>query len=75
MICVEVVKDWAAKEPFGDCDRFPLEFGKLCAQAGAWLRIANSEIIVSPTLIFTKANADEVVAIMDDVLQRATRLA
>jgi putrescine---pyruvate transaminase len=66
MICMELVKDRATKEPFGPTDPYPSAISDFCLQRGVMIRCVVNMLIISPPLTFAKEHADEVVAVLKD---------
>jgi putrescine aminotransferase len=70
MIGIETVKNRKTKEPFAPRDPLGPRFVKAVREEGAMMRWQAGKIIISPPLTFTRAHADEAVAIIDRVLAR-----
>jgi adenosylmethionine-8-amino-7-oxononanoate aminotransferase len=70
MIAIETVKNRKTKEPFAPRDPLGPRFVTAVREEGAMMRWQAGKIIISPPLTFTRAHADETVAIIDRVLGR-----
>ncbi len=73
MIGIELVKSRKTKEPFPPADPIHRRLTHSARARGAVIRINAGKIIISPPLIFTKANADEATAMFDDALAEALK--
>lgn len=73
MMCLEMVKDKASRKPYEADHSFPVNISKFCRQQGVWLRQVGHKFIISPPLIFTRAHADEVVAVLDAAYAKTPR--
>ncbi len=71
MLAVEFVKDKATKEPFPPFDPYLMEIQKICRDEGAFIRIQANKLILSPPLIFTKANADQTIDTLRIALEKS----
>lgn len=65
MAVVEMVKDKASKEPLGHGNSYGMDIGIAVGKNGALVRAVGHLIILSPPLISTKENMDDLVAAMD----------
>lgn len=65
MMCLEMVKDKTSKEPFGEEDTYPSDISRFCRDNGVWLRRVGHKFIISPALIFSRQNVDDVVDVLD----------
>jgi putrescine---pyruvate transaminase len=73
MIGVELVKNRKSKEPFLPPDPIHAKLTHGARARGAVIRVNAGKIIISPPLIFTKANADAAVAMFDDLLTECVK--
>ena len=60
-----LVKDKASKTPFDEEESYPSDISRFCRDNGVWLRRVGHKFIISPALIFTKKNVDDVVEVLD----------
>ena len=73
MIAVELVKDRKTKEPFSPLDHYPMAVSDACLANGVMLRTIVNKFIISPPLILTESQADEIVAVLDHSLATTPR--
>lgn len=73
MIAVELVKDRETKEPFSPVETYPMAVSDNCLAHGVMLRTIVNKFIISPPLVMTKEQADEVVRVLDRALEITPR--
>lgn len=73
MIAVELVKDRRTKEPFSPIETYPGRVSDACLANGVMLRTIVNKFIISPPLILNKAQADEIVSVLDHALTTTPR--
>ena len=65
MLVIELVRDRKTREPYPMGDPFGVALGKFCRERGALVRVMAGRIILSPALIFTRENVDEVIGAIE----------
>ncbi len=73
MIAVELVCDRTTKEAFGPTDPYPMAVSDKCLSNGVMLRTIVNKFIISPPLTLNRAQADDIVAALDDALAKTPR--
>jgi len=73
MVAVELVKDRSTKEPFSPVDPYPGRVSDACLANGVMLRTIVNKFIISPPLILTRAQADDIVSVLDLALSSTLR--
>lgn len=73
MMCLEMVKDKESKTPFEEEESYPSDISQFCRENGVWLRRVGHKFIISPALIFTKKNVDDVVDVLDAAYSTVSR--
>ena len=58
---IEMVRDKAQRIPMGRADDVPSRVAKAAYQAGLMVRISGANLILSPPLVITRAQVDELV--------------
>lgn len=75
MLVIELVRDRKTREPLPLGDPFGVAIGKFCRERGALVRVMAGRVILSPALVFTRANVDEVVGAIEAALEALDRKA
>ena len=72
MMAIELVADKTSKEPFMPGDPSLKFIQQATREEGLFIRNLGTNLIISPPLIFTKENVDEMVSMLNSAFKKAT---